>query len=78
MEIFVKTLLFSRKCDNMMIAFVGEKGAKNYIMHESTNDIEMTNDEYREELQKIFASVNENYKLRWFYLFVIEKMRSSN
>ena len=61
-----------------MIAFVGEKGAKNYIMHESTNDIEMTNDEYREELQKIFASVNENYKLRWFYLFVIEKMRSSN
>lgn len=47
-------------------------------MHESTKDIEMTNDEYREELQKIFASVNENYKLRWFYLFVIEKIRSSN
>lgn len=78
MEIFVKTLLFSRKCDNMMIAFVGRERSENCIMHESTNDIEMTNDEYREELQKIFASVNENYKLRWFYLFVIEKMRSSN
>lgn len=78
MEIFAKTLLFSCNCGKMIITFVGEKGAKNYIMHESTNDIEMTNDEYREELQKIFASVNENYKLRWFYLFVIEKIRSSN
>lgn len=56
-----------------MIAFVGRERSENCIMHESTNDIEMTNDEYREELQKIFASVNENYKLRWFYLFVIEK-----
>ena len=55
-----------------MIAFVGRERSENCIMHE------MTNDEYREELQKIFASVNENYKLRWFYLFVIEKIRSSN
>lgn len=40
--------------------------------------VEMTNEEYREELKKIFAGINENYKLRWFYLFVSEKIRSSN
>ncbi len=38
---------------------------------------EMTNDEYRIELRKLFDNVNENYKLRWFYLFVSEKLRSS-
>lgn len=78
MEIFAKTLLFSCNCGNMIITFVGEKGAKNYIMHESTKDIKMTNEEYREELRKLFDDVNENYKLRWFYLFVNEKLRSSN
>ena len=41
MEIFAKTLLFSCNCGKMIITFVGEKGAKNYIMHESTKDIEM-------------------------------------
>lgn len=39
---------------------------------------EMTNDEYRIELRKLFDNVNENYKLRWFYLFVSEKLRSSD
>lgn len=38
----------------------------------------MTNEEYREELIKIFANIHENYKLRWFYRFVLEKLRSSN
>ena len=61
-----------------MIAFVGRERSENCIMHESTNDIEMTNEEYREELRKLFDDVNENYKLRWFYLFVNEKLRSSN
>lgn len=37
----------------------------------------MTNEEYREELAKIFKNIDENYKLRWFYLFVKEKTRSS-
>ena len=45
-------------------------------MHESTKDIEMTNDEYREELQKIFASVNENYK-RIQSKYVCEDWRST-
>lgn len=77
MEIFVKTLLFSRKCDNMMIAFVGEKGAKNYIMHESTKDIEMTNEEYREELRKLFDDIDDNRILRYFYIFVSKKIAKS-
>lgn len=38
----------------------------------------MTNEEYREELAEMFQQINENYKLRWFYLFVKEKLRSSN
>ena len=38
---------------------------------------EMTNEEYREELKKIFSDIHENYKLRWFYRFIIEKLKSS-
>ena len=37
----------------------------------------MTNKQYREELNKMFAELDENYKLRWFYVFVKEKLRSS-
>ena len=37
----------------------------------------MTNEQYREELNKMFADLDENYKLRWFYIFVKEKLRSS-
>lgn len=39
--------------------------------------LEMTNEEYREELNKIFSDIHENYKLRWFYVFITEKLRSS-
>ena len=37
----------------------------------------MTNEEYREELARMFSEIDENYKLRWFYLFVKEKTRGS-
>ncbi len=40
--------------------------------------VEMTNEEYREELGKIFSNINDNYKLRWFYRFIIEKLSGSN
>lgn len=42
------------------------------------NVLEMTNEEYREELNRIFLNINENYKLRWFYRFITEKLRSSH
>ena len=38
----------------------------------------MTNEQYREELKKMFDNLDENHKLRWFYIFVKEKLRSSN
>ena len=38
----------------------------------------MTNEQYREELKKMFDNLDENYKLRWFYIFVKEKLWSSN
>ena len=38
----------------------------------------MTNEQYREELKKMFDNLDENYKLRCFYIFVKEKLRSSN
>lgn len=38
---------------------------------------EMTNEEYREALRIVFEKINENYKLRWFYRFIKEKLRSS-
>ena len=37
----------------------------------------MTNDEYREKLNEIFSGINENYKLRWFYNFVVAKIEGS-
>lgn len=40
------------------------------------NVLEMTNEEYRIELNRIFAEIQENYKLRWFYMFVVEKTKS--
>lgn len=51
-------------------------------MEDTTNNdvchrVHMTNDEYREELRKIFENINENYKLRWFYLFVKAKIEGS-
>lgn len=75
MEIFAKTLLFSCNCGKMIITFVGEKGAKNYIMHESTKDIKMTNEEYRERIITIFVGMERTDKLRFWYKYIsaIEK-----
>ena len=39
--------------------------------------MEMTSEEYREELNKIFSDIHENYKLRCFYRFIIEKLNIS-
>lgn len=46
------------------------------IIEKSTLE-EMTNEEYREELRKIFSDIHENYKLKWFYRFITEKLKSS-
>lgn len=35
----------------------------------------MTNEDYREALTEIFADIHENYKLRYFYIFITEKLR---
>lgn len=37
----------------------------------------MTNEEYREELRILFENIHENYKLRWFYRFIVEKIKDS-
>lgn len=37
--------------------------------------LEMTNEEYREALQKIFESIDSNRILRYFYIFVSEKLK---
>lgn len=44
-------------------------------MHESTNDIEMTNDEYRKRLIAIFAKMESTGKLHFWYKYIstIEK-----
>ena len=34
-----------------------------------------TNEELRKMLNEIFQNVNENYKLRWFYGFDVEKLK---
>ena len=35
----------------------------------------MSNEEYREKLLDVFKNMNENYKLRWFYIFITEKLK---
>lgn len=37
--------------------------------------IEMTNEEYRAELEKIFDGIDDNRLLRYFYIFVSEKLK---
>lgn len=37
--------------------------------------VEMTNEEYREELQKTFDKIDNNRLLRYFYIFVSEKTK---
>ena len=37
--------------------------------------VEMTNEEYREELRKLFDEVDDNRLLRYFYIFVSEKLK---
>ena len=39
------------------------------------NVLEMTNEEYRVELEKIFDSIDDNRILRYFYIFVSEKLK---
>ncbi len=46
-------------------------------MHESTKDIKMTNEEYREELRKLFDDIDDNRILRYFYIFVSKKIAKS-
>lgn len=35
----------------------------------------MTNEEYRIELEKIFDSIDDNRLLRYFYIYVSEKLK---
>lgn len=35
----------------------------------------MTNEEYREKLSKIFGGIDDNRILRYFYIFVSEKLK---
>lgn len=35
----------------------------------------MTNEEYREELKNIFDNIEDNRLLRYFYIFVSEKLK---
>lgn len=45
-------------------------------MNEREDDVlEMTNEEYREELERIFDSIDDNRLLRYFYIFVSEKLK---
>lgn len=45
-------------------------------MDGSTNNVmEMTNEEYRAELEKLFDSIDDNRILRYLYIFVSEKAK---
>lgn len=45
-------------------------------MNERENNVlEMTNEEYRVELNEMFKSIEDNRLLRYFYIFVSEKLK---
>lgn len=46
----------------------------NKEVHEN-NGSDMTNDEYRASLQKIFDGIDDNKLLQYFYIFVSEKIK---
>ena len=56
-------------------------GLEDKVMEEYNRDENygerMTNEEYREKLNEIFSDINENYKLCWFYNFVVAKIEGS-
>lgn len=37
--------------------------------------LEMANEEYRLELNKIFSKIDDDRLLRYFYIFVLEKLK---
>lgn len=39
---------------------------------------EMTNEEYRVELDRMFGELDDNRLLRYFYIFVSEKIRRAH
>ena len=45
--------------------------------YDDSENLFMTNQQYRDEINKIFENVNENYKLRWFYKFIVKKLEDS-
>lgn len=47
------------------------------INGKSTNEkkVHMTNGEYQEELSKIFYNIDDNKILKYFYTFVLEKLK---
>lgn len=47
---------------------MGEKEHDDYEMI-------MTNEEYREKIRNEFENIHENYKLKWFYIFISEKIK---
>lgn len=44
-------------------------------MDERAGVPEMTNEEYRIELNQIFKELDDNRLLRYFYIFVLEKIK---
>lgn len=46
----------------------------NYMKETKEYEV-MTNEEYRKEIRNIFDGIQENYKLRWFYIFISEKIK---
>lgn len=47
----------------------------NNIVVEDTKDREMTNEEYRIELQKLFEGIDNNRLLRYFYISSFERIQ---
>ena len=55
----------------------GDKAMGENITMKQEKEIvaKMTNREYRSALTRIFDNIHENYKLRYFYIFVTEKLK---
>lgn len=52
-----------------------QKFLERYVITPENDFPEVTNEEYRAEFQKIFESIDDNRILRYFYIFITDKLR---
>ena len=74
-QYYVKINLYIVVAKNEQMFYNNITGKVIAMDEREDNVLEMTNEEYREELEKIFDGIDDNRLLRYFYICVSEKLK---